>query len=196
MVDWFERDAQPNFEAFVLPQSNEQLWFLQLGAFQGDGGVWIMENFPNSLLDDVDDFSGADDLSLTMDFEQIERDYHANMDVYIEARRVHLYKQSTYTFLRNQLTRPVYDCIYIDADHSGVATLTNAVLSWELLKPGGFMAFDDYQWCHPTIPTPPGGQPGPAIDAFCEVFAGLIDVLPSAERHPGAGTIQKWVQKR
>ena len=195
MADWFLRDAQPNFEEFVLPHASEPLSFLQLGAYQGDAGVWIMQNFPHATLIDVDNFAVGD--GMPGESADIERDYHAQMGVWIEAGRAQLFKQDTFQFLREHRW-PMFDCIYVDAYHSGSATLTNAVMSWDFLKPGGVMGFDDYDWCHPTIGAPPGHRPGPSIDAFCAIFGadGLLDLLPDVERHPGAGTIQRWVRKR
>jgi Methyltransferase domain len=155
--------------------------------------VWIMENFPLATLIDVDNFSIGD--GMPGEAEQIEQDYHAQMDRYIDAGRAKLYKESTYVFLRRSLL-PKFDCIYVDAYHSGPATMTNAVMSWDLLNPGGVMGFDDYRWVHPEIAEAPGTLPGASIDAFCSVFADLLDVLPFVERHPGAGTEQLWVRKR
>jgi predicted O-methyltransferase YrrM len=39
---------------------------------------------------------------------------------------------------------PQYDIIYIDGSHQQETVLSDAVLSWKLLKTGGIMIFDDY----------------------------------------------------
>ena len=52
-----------------------------------------------------------------------------------------------------------FDFIYIDGSHMRVDVLLDAVLAWQLLKPGGIMALDDYEWneyrdnmvCHPKV---------------------------------------------
>jgi hypothetical protein len=52
-----------------------------------------------------------------------------------------------------------FDFIYIDGSHMRVDVLLDAVLAWQLLKPGGFMVLDDYEWneyrdnmvCHPKV---------------------------------------------
>lgn len=56
------------------------------------------------------------------------------------------------------------DAIYIDGSHEGQDVMANAVMSWRLLKVGGVLLFDDYEW-------PGEGRrrvlPKVAIDAFC-----------------------------
>lgn len=52
-----------------------------------------------------------------------------------------------------------FDLIYIDGSHMRVDVMMDAVLAWPLLKAGGVMVFDDYEWdryrdnmvCHPKV---------------------------------------------
>lgn len=39
-----------------------------------------------------------------------------------------------------------YDLIYVDGDHHAEAVYLDLVLSWEILKSGGILAGDDYNW--------------------------------------------------
>jgi hypothetical protein len=45
-----------------------------------------------------------------------------------------------------KLPRRSFDIIYIDGSHTADDVLADAVLSWELLKTGGLIIFDDYGW--------------------------------------------------
>ena len=56
-----------------------------------------------------------------------------------------------------------YDLVYIDGSHDAADVLTDAVLAWSLLKPGGILGFDDYGW---HVFPEPEKRPGPAVDAF------------------------------
>lgn len=42
-----------------------------------------------------------------------------------------------------------YDFIYIDGDHSADEVKSDMELSWNILKPNGIMAIDDYNYAHP-----------------------------------------------
>lgn len=67
------------------------------------------------------------------------------------------------------------DIIYIDGDHSAPAVLTDAVLSWPLLKEGGILIFDDYQY--KLEERSPEKSPRISIDAFAASFGDYIDTL-------------------
>jgi len=52
--------------------------------------------------------------------------------------------------------------------------LSDSVLSWDLLKVGGVMAFDDYEWTHPD-----GDKYAPklAIDSFLNVYSPYLEEI-------------------
>ena len=52
--------------------------------------------------------------------------------------------------------------------------LTDAVLSFQLLKPGGLLVFDDYRFI---LEDRPEERPAVAIDAFLTVFTPRCEVL-------------------
>jgi predicted O-methyltransferase YrrM len=69
-----------------------------------------------------------------------------------------------------------FDLIYVDASHYAVDVLTDAVLSFKLLKAGGILIFDDYLWAgdeniiyYPKI----------AIDSFTNIFSKHIKLIPA-----------------
>jgi hypothetical protein len=57
----------------------------------------------------------------------------------------------------------------VDGSHASDAALTDACMAWGLLKQGGVMLFDDYEYPHE--PTKVG------IDAFLDGFAGKYEVI-------------------
>jgi predicted O-methyltransferase YrrM len=76
-----------------------------------------------------------------------------------------------------QLPQHAFDLIYIDGSHRSTDVLSDAVLSWELLKPGGVMIFDDYgleAFCDARH------NPSAAIDAFLSVYGDMCEL-----RHVG-----------
>lgn len=56
-----------------------------------------------------------------------------------------------------------YDLIYIDGNHLADHAQQDAALSWPLLKPGGLLIFDDYEWSDANYP---GQETKIGIDAF------------------------------
>jgi hypothetical protein len=75
-----------------------------------------------------------------------------------------------------------FDIIYINGSHRAADVLGDAVLSWELLKPGGIMIFDDY--CLDGSDLGPDEAalplelvPKSAIDAFLLTYGSKLDIL-------------------
>ena len=77
-----------------------------------------------------------------------------------------------------------YDFIYIDADHTAVGVLLDAELSWLCLKPGGVIAFDDYEW---SDGKGDAFRPMPGINTFVDRHKNELTII-----HKGW---QLWVVK-
>jgi predicted O-methyltransferase YrrM len=189
--DWFSMTAKPNFEQFLIPLAGqENLTFLQLGAYTGDASVWLFDNVltrSTSRLVDVDTWEGSDEEAHeSIDFDEVWK-------VYLDKTKgkALMYRQTTAAFLSHQVgccdvstESPRYDFIYVDADHTTVGVLMDAELSWFLLKSGGLLAFDDYQWGQhlPIFKTPKLG-----IDLFLERHLGEYEILEQG--------LQVWLRK-
>ena len=180
LPDWFSAYAKPNFERFLIPLAGQDnLTLLQLGAYTGDASIWIINNLGLLNLFDVDTWKGSDeDAHKKMDFSEVERVYDEKVQ-----GRAHKKKMTTVDYLLNNRLYQ-YDFIYIDADHTTVGVLFDAELSWPLLKSGGLLAFDDYQWGQhlPVFKTPKLG-----IDLFLERHLGEYEILEQG--------LQVWLRK-
>jgi predicted O-methyltransferase YrrM len=78
-----------------------------------------------------------------------------------------------------------FDLVLIDGSHEAPDVLMDATLAWPLLKAGGLLGFDDYQWQGSAEQE---HCPALAIDAFRSVMRGRYD-----EIHRG---VQIWLSKR
>jgi hypothetical protein len=152
--NWFEQIAKDNFEKFLTPLQGEiRLRFLQLGVFTGDATVWLCKNIltsQSSLLDDVDTWKGAynEPIQEQMDFDDVYNTYLAKTAEYEGTITIH--RKDTALYLMDDRTRmKEYDFIYVDAHHTAASAFLDCQLSWPLLKSGGMMAIDDYEWTHP-----------------------------------------------
>jgi hypothetical protein len=185
--NWFASTAaQENFSKFLVPfKGQPNLNFLQLGAYTGDATVWMMDNIltdSTSTLTDVDTWKGSkEDAHESIDFEEVYKFYKYRTKKY---ENCYHHRITTRQYLRFHPDDFVYDFIYIDADHTAPGTLLDAELSWDLLKRGGVLAFDDYEW---DAGKGSVNNPGPGIDTFLIRHNGEYHVL-----HKGW---QVWVIK-
>ncbi|MCZ0900070.1 tetratricopeptide repeat protein, partial [Microcoleus sp. HI-ES] len=67
-----------------------------------------------------------------------------------------------------------YDVAYIDGCHKPTSALQDAILSWRLVKVGGLMIFDDYEF---TFPDSPEQDTKLGIDVFLEMFGSQLEVV-------------------
>ena len=137
---------------------------LEIGCFEGRSTIWFLENVlthPEARMACIDVFT-----------DEIEANFDHNVKVSGQGDRVIKYKGYSQDVLR-KLDYDSFDFVYIDGCHLASCALTDAVLSWDLLRAGGFIIFDDYVF---KIDEPPSQRPKAAIDAFLEAFIDQIHV--------------------
>lgn len=185
--NWFAQTAQHNFEALLTPLAGQDnLKFLQLGAFTGDASVWLAENIltgKGCWLIDVDTWEGSDEPDHeSMNFEDVYLTYKNKTENY---KQIRTFRQTTVDYLIDGGADQPFNFIYIDADHTTVGVLLDAELSWPMLKRGGIMAFDDYTWGHES--GDPRLAPQVGIDLFLHRHLGDYELL--------AKNTQVWIRK-
>lgn len=186
--NWFAVTAQHNFEKHLLPfVGQEGLHFLQLGVYTGDATEFLCNNIltgKNSWLHDVDTWEGSDEeVHKSIDFKEVIKIYRKRLN---NNAPVVPFAETTTSYLLDTARARfyTYDFIYIDADHTTVGVLLDAELSWPLLKSGGIMAFDDYNWGNAL---PLHLRPKPGIDLFLLRHEGEYELLEKNE--------QVWIKK-
>lgn len=184
--DWFSSTAKPNFEQFLLPLAGqENLKFLQIGAFTGDASLWMLQNVLTggfNILIDVDTWEGSDEEAhKSLDFSDVHKVYMEKIKDYFHI--VYPVTANSFNYLKS--LDMSFDFIYIDGDHTTVGVLLDAELSWPHLKSGGIMAFDDYEWGESL---PLSQRPKPAILLFTERHAGEFDTLIVNQQY--------WIRKK
>lgn len=137
---------------------------LEIGCFEGRSTLWFLEHVlthPDARMACVDVFT-----------DEIEANFDHNVKLSGQQDRVDKYKGYSQDVLR-ALEYESYDFVYIDGCHLASCALADAVLSWDLLRKGGFMIFDDYLF---KINAPPSERPKIAVDAFLEAFIDQLRV--------------------
>ncbi len=163
-TDWTSANAEQWIRYLAPLQGQAKARGLEVGCFEGRSSIWFLEEVlthPDARMACVDVFT-----------EQIEANFDHNLKVSGQADRMVKFKGYSQDVLR-ALEYDSFDFIYIDGCHLASCALQDAVLSWDLLRPGGFLIFDDYFY---NLNLPPSERPKLAIDAFIESFVDQIRV--------------------
>ena len=186
--DWFSW-APPVWSQLIgiLPARKQ---FLEIGSYEGTSTVWTLEHMleDGGCLVAVDTWEGGDEhKKAATDMSVVEARFKRNIDIAtakFPERRVEKLKMDSRTALAKMMTpaQAQFDFIYIDGSHRARDVLTDAVMAFPLLKDGGIMVFDDYQWGDPTSATE---RPKVAIDAFTTIFADEFQIIHAAYQLAG-----------
>lgn len=189
--DWHSQHL-PMWREFLTPDwAKSERHILEIGSYEGRSSYWIATNLltnPGSTLKCIDPFpeptfyENIDEAELTLP--------STDPDGFDRRGRLKTFKALSQTILpefiieARQQAIHAFDFIYIDGSHKAADVLTDAVLAWQVLKPGAFLCFDDYAWSH-LDGTPEA--PKMAIDAWLSIMDKQVQVL-----HKG---VQCWVRR-
>jgi predicted O-methyltransferase YrrM len=168
--NWFDISAKANFETYLSGlKGKPDLRFIEIGPFEGKATIWMLENIltaPTSKIVCIDTFEGSDEhKAMGMDTSGLYQTFMDNTQQYRD--KITLIKGTSQDGLK-LLIADKYDFVYVDGSHRSPDVLEDAVLSFRLLKHGGIMIFDDYEWKYNNDPIE---SPKMAIDAFLLIFA-------------------------
>jgi predicted O-methyltransferase YrrM len=180
-TDWFTA-AQPSWHRLLDPLAGVPgLRFIEVGVFEGRSTVWLLDHVltaRTARLDCVDPFvwpmSAGRPASVRM--RDVKRRFHRNVAASGASSKVRLIEGRSDTALAG-LPPDSYDCVYVDGSHRADDVLSDAVLSFRLLKPGGLLIFDDYGMVDGARRARSLDVPRRGIDAFLAVFAERLDVV-------------------
>jgi predicted O-methyltransferase YrrM len=176
-VDWFSHNI-PVWEQLLAPlKGKPELRVLEIGSYQGRSTVWLLENIltdATASIDCVDTFEGSVEHTPEQKQGLLELFMH-NTRSFGDKVRVH--KGRSFDVLHAFEPKETYDMIYVDGDHTASSVLEDAVLSLPLLKKGGIMIFDDYEW---TGMPRMVDRPQIAINAFTAIYADKVRVIHRA----------------
>ena len=151
-ADWFTGGRTEAWPKYLAPFASKRVNYLEVGTFEGRSMVWMLDNV---LLHPDSRATGVD--------IEIKPRYLQNLNRSGSCDKVRNLQGRSQDVLRN-LPKASYDIIYIDGSHVTQDVMVDAVLAFDLLKPGGLLIFDDYApliWLWPK-----DIRPKQAIDAF------------------------------
>jgi predicted O-methyltransferase YrrM len=186
MLNWFHdvpSGTRATFENALskLPSGSK---ILEIGTFVGLGLVEILKKVPQSsavVIDPWENYDEHDNLigmgtqsHLTEDVEKI---FYENIKGF--ERRISILKGKSHDkLLELLLSKELFDFIYVDASHKCLDVYFDSVISWSLLKIGGIIAFDDYQFNRGDILN----SPYEAIEKFKSMFFNDFIIINSDYR--------------
>lgn len=176
---WFDNTAKASWDV-IIPSIKPQK-ILEVGSYEGRSICYLIEKLGNELdleIHAIDTWlGGGDHKHLGNDhMKSVEERFIFNTNLAIKKAPglINLYTHKGFSDIK--LSRLLstgfknyFDFIYIDGSHQTEDVLIDAVLGFQLLKPEGVMAFDDYLWSELTKDGFLVGAPKIAIDAFINI---------------------------
>lgn len=143
--NWFDNQIT-NFD-LLTEYKDKPVNFLEIGSWEGRSTCWMLDNIltdKNSTITCIDSWGGGWEHS-DHSMNEVENRFLSNTKEY--SHKIQIIKsESKSALLSIQNKKNHYDFIYIDGGHTMLNVLEDCILSFDLLKSGGIMAFDDYLW--------------------------------------------------
>lgn len=158
-------------------RGKENLIGIELGTFRGASAQWMLQNVfthPSSTYYCVDTFEGSAEHKVnSIDCSENESFTRHRLK---DFKNCLILREFSNAFLLSKATsmQSSADFIYVDAAHDSMNVLRDGVLSFEMLKSGGIMIFDDYSWREMPREI---DNPRMGIDSFLSSYADAIEVV-------------------
>jgi predicted O-methyltransferase YrrM len=134
---------------------------LEVGTLHGAGAVWLREKYVEDGEIHCIDINKSSYLENNIaPYSNIIFHQGASSDVLLDMNRKYV--------------EPIFDLVFIDGSHIAKHVMEDAILSWRLLKFGGVMIFDDYEWGPSELIE---NQPKTGIDAFLAGYRGHYQMV-------------------
>lgn len=189
---WFAGSAKPIWDN-LMPRLNPRK-VLEIGSFEGASACYLIQTLGEKHdleLHCIDTWEGGvehkTDGNCPTDMNAVERRFTHNTQLAMSSVSKSIKLISHKGLSDEHLPRLIaagqsgtFDFVYIDGSHQAPDVLSDAVLSFKLLKVGGVMGFDDYLWSE-KLPygVDPLRCPKAAVDAFVNLFIRKLKVMQS-----------------
>lgn len=142
----------------------------EIGTFRGESAEWFLENIvthSDSRFFCIDPFTGNIEHQMgKTDCSTLESDTIKRLDRF---KNVTIVKDYSQNILPKWIAEGrKFDFCYVDGSHDAASVLRDSVLSFELLKTGGVLIWDDYLW---EVMDGESNRPKIAIDGFVKSYS-------------------------
>ena len=178
--NWFIQKSQNYFGEHLQGFKNkDNLKFLQIGVYTGDGSIWLVDNLltgQNCTLTDVDKWE-LDSSRRQEDkdwFADVEKTYDEKIKNYTNIIK---HKIDSFSFFAHNTE--MYDFIYLDGDKSAEGRYQDAMSAWQILKPNGLLVCDDASYVSPAM----NANPFVGLNRFLTEMSGQYTLIHQDENH-------------
>lgn len=167
--DWFSGNI-PNFEVCTKAAIDNK-FYVEIGSYEGRSTCWLLQN---ALADDgamicIDPWNFKPNQHTDLDGQQVFETFLENTgEVFKQGQSLFPVRETSITALP-KIAPLTADFIYVDGSHDPSVALQDGCLAWEILKIGGVMLFDDYQYPHEETKR--------GVDGFLLGFKGKYEII-------------------
>ena len=155
------------------------LKFLEIGVLEGRATCWLLTNIlthSTSRIVCMDTFEGSMEHQVgkprSVDrLDSLQERFLRNISPFKSKVKVQM-GRSQELLRKHRLYS--FDFVYVDGSHRSCDVLEDAILAFRLLKAGGILIFDDYDW---DLYVGTLNNPRAGIDSFLEIFADQYSVI-------------------
>jgi predicted O-methyltransferase YrrM len=180
--NWFGAD---DFNPHINLDRNNEINILEIGSHEGKSTVWFIENMlthPNSTVTCVDPWidNNQDNISVYSNDRSSSKSKNYENFLHNISQTNQENKVDIKVGLSSDILRTLdkkFDLIYIDGNHTSKFVLEDSVLSFHLLKVGGYMVWDDYEWVNPFNAPTVNNSPKISVDSFINCYAPYLKII-------------------
>jgi SAM-dependent methyltransferase len=174
--DYFSGHIPQWREWFAGPIDRNPIEILEIGSWQGGSTLWLLDHVlavRGGHLTCVDTWEGSSEHTFLASLQlSIEELFDLNVSLTGLQEKVSKIRGASQEVLPG-LQPASYDLIYIDGAHESRYVIQDAIQAHRLVRPGGFLLFDDYHYSFPDS----SQDTRRAIDFFISCFASQYEVI-------------------
>ena len=174
----------PIWKKYLQPLANSPgINILEIGCFEGMASCWLLDNIlthDSARITCIDNFEGVweNQKNDPIANKTVEEQFDFNIAISGSAHKVQKLVGLSQEVMRS-LPLDSYHAAYIDGSHKASDVMEDAVICWRLVKAGGLIIFDDYNF---VFRDRPSWNTRVGIDAFLSVMQEKTQIIYRGDR--------------
>ena len=158
-------------------QAKPRLEILEIGSYEGRSTNFLLRTLPNATVTcvdawDADAYTRRRREVAEAHIAAVEKRFDANTRHFHD--RVYKVKKTSLAFFAEKLGQSRFDLIYVDGSHYCDDVLCDALHSFDMVRAGGIVIFDDYLWRQYRRPS---DNPAAAINCLLQIKRGTYRLI-------------------